>query len=243
MAIWKATEISLQKDKGEVVIRTDSKWAVHDTERELPNREITSKILNNVRSGNGRFKIEYVASHSGNRGNDLADKLAKKAASPDRDDNLNLLEVGNIISISEFNKRAEEFVQKRWESKYSISDEWRPNKAIWEKLKTKTKIRVKRIIELITGHGNFRDMLRKKQQSTLSVCRICKLHEESGKHLMNDCIGTSEERNRARNDTIEDRIDLSEELLERTDINMILKGVDTLGIPTAQNENIDIDVD
>ena len=47
-AIKKATEISLRKDRGEVLIRTDSKWALEDIKRELPHREITTQIQKNL---------------------------------------------------------------------------------------------------------------------------------------------------------------------------------------------------
>ena len=140
------------------------------------------------------------------------------------------------MSNTEFNQQVDNLTVRRWSTEYQADEEWKPNKRYWGILKSKQKIKVKRIIEILTGHGNFRNMLQKKQQSTLSVCRICKLQVESAKHLLYDCIGTSNERNKLNltAENCEDRINLAEELLKRSDINEMLKGVDIQGISTAQ---------
>ena len=83
-------------------------------------------------------------------------------------------------------------------------------------------------MELLTGHGNLRNMLRKKGQSQHSICRVCRLAEESAEHLLESCIGTIQERAKHGDKRgLEQSIEVSLELMERDDINRILREPDS----------------
>ena len=125
-------------------------------------------------------------------------------------------------------------MKSKWLEEAPKGDSWMPDEGYWEQIKNKTKAEAKRIVELLTGHGNFRDIMKKKEQTTLSECRICKSGKESAQHLLYECIGTTNERMSITIKKGTDTVKLAQELLKRPDINELMKNVDTEGILRIQ---------
>ena len=173
----------------------------------------------------GRISLTHVGAHTGIIGNEKADKLAKEA----REQNgvAERCDEVRIISSELFKKEIKNWIQRKWKEK-ATEDIWGPDPSIWRQIEKCKKIKAKRIIEVITGHGNFRYMLKKKGQTNLEVCRICKVALESAKHLRNDCIGTIQERALCKDKSLGSQIKLAIRLLEREDINTIMKKIDVV---------------
>ena len=184
VALWKAISLA-EKQTGRIEILTDSKWAIQDTLHPLPNRELSHKIKMILVKARGRIKIRHIPAHSGNPGNSLADVLAKSFREKKTLDPY----MGRMISIDELKKHMEEWEQNQWDSENEahLQQEWKRNPALWEDLRKKSRRTNKRIIELLTGHGNFQDMMLKKGQTTKTICRLCQNAAESNTHIWRDC--------------------------------------------------------
>ena len=234
-AIRAAIEKSLKQDTGQVIIRTDSKWSTTDVERDLSNREISSEIKRLINKAAGRIRIEYIEAHSGSAGNERADSLAKQAREPDVIDAARDLKLGNIQSQEEVNKQIKRWIQNKWINEAPGGDFWIPDEGYWEQIKQKTKEQAKRIVEFLTGHGNFRDIMKKKGQTTLTECRVCKSGNESAQHLLHECTGTAKERMSTPIQKRTDQVKRAEELLKRPDINELMKKVDSEGIARVKD--------
>ena len=95
-------------------------------------------------------------------GNDRADELAKMATEDDTGSE------ESVISTEEFATGVKKWIMEKWTAELPQEDAWNPNPALWERLKVYPKVKAKRITEILTGHGNFRNIM---QNRTKPVCK------------------------------------------------------------------------
>ena len=123
----------------------------------------------------------------------------------------------------------ERWESTKWDEEINSQQgcKWTQMPHLWERIKEKNREESKRMIELLTGHGNFRDMLRKKGQTKHRVCRLCKMEDESNRHFWEKCSET--EQYRQKQDLADPKkwIDFCELLLNDTRISDILRSTDT----------------
>lgn len=108
-AIQGALYAARQKDKGEIIIKSDSLYAINviaGTYKAKKNTELILKIRSTLKAmtNNGwTIRLEHVEAHTGNESDDakynaLADKLAKEAAR--RDFECEVMDTINVESIN-----------------------------------------------------------------------------------------------------------------------------------------------
>lgn len=155
-AIREAVKQAIEAGWKNCKILTDSKWAIHDIQRQIPSNTI-SRHLKQWLMEKERITLEYTRAHAGNAGNERADHLAKLARGEDAK------KEDMVIGLKEVNETIESWGMTKWEKE--ATKEWRPSTKYWEEIKKLTKAKGKYIIEWLTGHGNFRDLMIKKKST------------------------------------------------------------------------------
>ena len=130
------------------------------------------------------FDIRWIKGHSGNKGQELADGLAKEAARENqqiRITEVTLKDVKHFVQC----KTAKEW-QTRWQRHMGAAKNFiqvvNPNKIKYMKKMSKKNLGV--IFQAITGHGLFGHHIRKWKKDTDQTCQCCLKEEmETAWHL------------------------------------------------------------
>ena len=134
------------------------------------------------------FDIRWIKGHSGNKGQELADGLAKEAAMENQQ--IRITE-GTLKDVKHFVqcKTANEW-QTRWQNHMGAAKNFiqvvNPNKIKYMKKMSKKNLGV--IFQAITGHGGFGHHIRKWKKDTDQTCQYCLEEEmETAWHLWSEC--------------------------------------------------------
>ena len=161
-----------------------------------------------------------MEAHSGTYGNDRADLLAKIARESKQVDP----SIGLHISQDPLKERISHWELDEWNTELDQEkSNWNQMPFLWDTIKSESRGTMKRIIELLTGHGNFRDMLIKKGQSTKSKCRCCNSDTESNSHFWRHCPETQCIRNKICPDEPKNWVLFAKELLKNEKIAQLLR--------------------
>ena len=162
-------------------------------------------------SANGRIQIEYIEARSSNKGKDAHAKLAREQK-------------------EEAKSRIQKWEEDEWDKEIEdpLFHGWKRDESMWQELRGHSRSTAKRLIERLTGHGNFRDMLRKKNQSLHRSCRVCAVEgmEESNHHIWFDCRETEEIRKKFIIKNQSSWINMAKELLKHEKIATLLQEFD-----------------
>jgi ribonuclease HI len=190
-------ETTQRTDKN-ITIYTDSKITLD----KLQNTKIHTYIIEEIRrkiiemnKANWEIKLYWVKAHAGILGNELADTLAKKAAT-----NETLTEKYNKIPKSVVKKELEEESMKKWQNNWmqttkgSITKEYFPN--IEERLKMKLNL-TQNFTAIVTGHGKTRAYLHRFKIIDDPTC-ICEKAVQTTDHLIFECEKLTKERKKLK---------------------------------------------
>lgn len=195
LAILKALK-HLQQSNGQrtVTIHTDSQITLQS----LKNRKIHTNLIEEIRRQTKEMELQgwdiefrWIKAHAGHHGNEIADRLAKEAAtSREIDESYN--KIPKSVVLSEMNENSVETWQREWDqtAKGAITKSFLPNVAQRLKLKINTS---PNCTTLLTGHGNIKSYLHKYKIIDNPMC-TCNTAEQSVDHLIYDCKLIEQER-------------------------------------------------
>lgn len=150
--------------------------------------EETSTALNNLAREN-KICITWIPSHSGYRGNEKADQLAKQGANsdsqPEREVGVPYQEGCNVLNELIKKEKREAWTSSRglrWTKELldRFTDGWSKKTLHLDKRKTK------QILGLFTGHYNLRCYTHKIKEDR-NLCRWCGEKEETPSHFLCKC--------------------------------------------------------
>jgi ribonuclease HI len=208
VAIQKALEqlqyLPITDDKAKtVVVNTDSRVAL-DT---LRNRKKHNILIENTRKELKRLEylqwtviFNWVKAHAGTQGNEMADRLAKEAATEDTEEI-----VYNKIPRETIITEGKEDELTKWQEQWTSSKKGAVSKLFFphikERMKTKLPISAE-FTAMVTGHGFTRSYLHRFKVIQNPTCP-CGLNEEQTiNHLLLTCTQLEKERRIMRNDIV-----------------------------------------
>jgi len=188
-AILKVLEYidNTQMEDKKATIYTDSQTILDM----IQNSKIHTNIIEDIRrqwyamkKAGWQIALQWVKAHAGTRGNELADTLAKKAAT-----NGTITEGYTRIPKSAVLRQLEEESVRKWQrswtqtTKGSITKEYFPDIAGILKMKLN---HTGNLTTTLTGHGNIKAYLNQLQISSNATCP-CGKGDQTTDHIIYDC--------------------------------------------------------
>jgi ribonuclease HI len=203
LAIVKALEAleSLNIDENSprtAAVITDSRVAL-DSIKNIRNHsflieEIRLRLLK-LRGNNWNIAFSWVKAHAGNRGNELADKIAKSAAMDDENEN----SYNRIPRSAKYKELEDEMIikwEKEWEEtpKAALTKQFFP--IVSGRFKAKLQV-TPNLTALVTGHGKTRAYLHRFKLQESPTCP-CGKEQQTTDHLIYRCILLQQEREKLK---------------------------------------------
>ena len=108
---------------------------------------------------NWEIEFSWIKAHTGHHGNELADQLAKEAATS-RDINEGYKRIPKSTVLSELNDHS----ATKWQSEWDNTTKGAITKSFFAKIADRLKIKVNitpNLTTMVTGHGNIKSCLHK----------------------------------------------------------------------------------
>lgn len=218
----------------------DSQAAIRALDSYIINSKavLDCKNILNILGSQNKVTINWIKAHCGYRGNEIADRLAKRGANERTLGAEPSLPVSNQVIKRAINVWAENKHKHRWKSKtkhilepfdYKHTKMFirEPTPRIWKKLRNLSREEIRICTGLITGHNTLQKHMFKMKMVDFETpfCEQClEDEEETTAHFLGKCIKYC----RLRFD-IFGRQFLSEEQIRNTKISRILKFVKASG--------------
>jgi len=172
----------------------------------LQNSNIHTYIIEEIRRKITEMKecewkvtLCWVRAQAGVMGNELADTLAKRAAT-----NKNIPESYNKIPKSVVMKDLEEESVKKWQRKWTETTKGRTTTEYFpdvsERLKMKLQL-TQNFTAIVSGHGKTRDKLHRFKIIEQPTCP-CGKGDQTADHIIYACVRLTEERDRLKKTAI-----------------------------------------
>jgi hypothetical protein len=144
-----------------------------------------------MRATNWEIQFCWVKAHVGTQGNELADTLAKKAAT-----NMNLAENYKKVPKSVLTRELTEMSIKTWQQQWDLTTKGAITKEYFpvvnERLKMNTKS-TPNLTTIITGHGNIRFYLHRFKITDSPTC-ACGNSDQTIDYILYNCEVINRER-------------------------------------------------
>lgn len=181
-------------DNRKVAIYTDSQITL-DSLRNANNRnsliEGIREQLKAAEDDNWLVEFGWVKAHVGIFGNELADRLAKQAAS---DNDLNICY--NRIPISAVKKQLAAISEEKWEMEWATTTNGATTKSYFPRISDRLNRRIQlssTLTTLMTGHGNINAYFHRFKIKDSAVC-VCGNGDQTVDHIIYDCVKLQIER-------------------------------------------------
>jgi ribonuclease HI len=157
-------------------------------------------IINELKNRNIQISFNWVKAHSGERGNERSDQLAKEAASSQR-----LIEY-KLINESAIKSIIRQRSLRKWNEQWKETHNGALTKMYFPTIEDRMKINNQNIFnykftQFLTGHGNFRQYLKRIGVESSAECE-CGKGEETPIHLIFDCDKLLVQRQQMVNESI-----------------------------------------
>ena len=195
LAILKALE-HLQQLRGHkaVTISTDSRITLQS----LTNPRIHTHLIEEIRRRvkemelqGWQIQLKWIKAHAGHHGNELADQLAKEAAT-----SREIIECYNKIPKSVVLSEISENSVVKWQQEWDQTTKGATTKSFFPSVAQRLKLKINpspNYTTLITGHGNIKSYLHKFKIIDNPICP-CKAAEQTADHLIFHCTLLEKER-------------------------------------------------
>ena len=198
--------ISHKQGTESVTIYVDNQAALHTINKTKIVGEHMISLIQKLTSLRTNSNINptfcWIKSHTGNTGNELADAQAKLGTVTPY-----LLQNAPKPSLTFIKNTIKSRIRKEWDDIWnSLTDcrqsrqfvSFNPNKSERSYLLSRSRIRCKKLVALLTGHNNLRYHTFKRKVASdpnfSPCCRFCLLDVESSWHLMYDCPALDQKR-------------------------------------------------
>ena len=242
-AIEKAFKIAWENKQ----LNTDKVWIFSDNQAAIKRLKNTSLkagqyYIQIIRKWAKKFQniaiqlqLEWVPDHMNIKGNELADKAAKKGIE------LQYISPESYISLAFIKRKIREtglidwnniWLESKSKGKHYKQFECKPN---W---KSSVKIVKKQIFssffQLKIGHGYFKSYLNRASDSYPDVCFICNT-KENPEHLLLHCKRYSSIRNKLKKEKQLNQLSLKILFSSKQGQDFLLKYIEQTGIATRKN--------
>ena len=200
MAILKALEYiqHLKEEEKTVLVYTDSRITLQSLQNQKRHThqidQIRNKILD-MEQHEWKIDFSWIKAHVGQRGNELADRLAKEASR-----SKNIEECYNRVPKSTISRGLNEQRLKQWQNKWERTTKGETTKSFFPIIVDRLKLRINptaNFTAIVTGHGNIKTHLHKYKILQNTKCS-CNKGEQTVDHIMYSCNLQEEERDRLK---------------------------------------------
>lgn len=168
----------------------------------LQSNSITSRLtydchlsLTEVRNNNNNVTLQWIKGHSGSRGNDAADELARRGSEMAAIGPEPIVPLPSAWPISVIRRHTKELHDKYWtevsECRQAKEALPRIDRRLSRKLINLTRPNLRKITHIITGHGPFNKHLFNLGVTDSPLCRGCLEAEETAAHIILECTGVT----------------------------------------------------
>ncbi len=242
-AIEKAFKIAWENKQ----LNTDKVWIFSDSQaaiKRLKNSSLKAGqyYVQSIRNWSKKFKdkaiqlhLEWVPGHMNIRGNDLADKAAKKGTE------LQYITPESYISLAFIKRKIREKGLIKWNNIWSKSKskgkhynqfECKPK---WKQSASTVKKQVfSSYFQLKTGHGYFKSYLNRAPDSYPDICFICNT-KENPEHLLLNCKRYSSIRNKIKIEKQLNQLSLKILFSSKQGQDFLFEYIRQTGIATRKN--------
>ena len=165
--------------------------ALNNTTVKSETVQRTVKELSNLGWDIPRLTLTWIKAHVGYEGNELADAAAKQGAlEPDMSIKINV-----PISKTEVSNELKHLISNKWLLRWTTSKEYKhsknflmgPNPILAKKILQLPRLKMKRLVEIITGHNNLSYFQFKIDPDVNPLCRFCEEENETFHHYITSC--------------------------------------------------------
>jgi len=133
---------------------------------------------------NWKIEFSWIKAHAGHQGNEMADQLAKEAATNGViDECYKMIPKSTVISeLSDLNVT-------KWQSEWDRTTKGAITKSFFPRLSDRLKMKIKvtpNFTTMVTGHGNIKSYLHKYKISDSPMCS-CKSGAQTAGRTLCDC--------------------------------------------------------
>ncbi|CAH2108833.1 unnamed protein product [Euphydryas editha] len=168
----------------------------------LQSHSITSRLIYNchqslmeVCNNNNNVTLQWIKGHSGSRGNDAADEMARRGSVMAAIGPEPIVPLPTAWPTSVIRQHTKELHNKYWmevsgcrQAKQALPH---IDRRLSRKLMNLTRPHLRKITHIITGHGPFNKHLFNVGVTDSPLCRACLEAEETAAHIILECTGVT----------------------------------------------------
>ena len=165
--------------------------AVNSSDIKSETVQRTIRELSKLGSDIPRLTLAWIKAHVGYEGNELADTAAKQGALEPKMS----IKIEVPISRTEIANRLKLQISNKWKLRRTTSKEYKhsklflekPNPNLARKILQLPRLKMKKLVEIITGHNNLSYFQFKIDPDVNPLCRFCEENNETFHHFITDC--------------------------------------------------------
>jgi len=200
MAILKALEYiqHLKEEEKTVLVYTDSRITLQSLQNQKRHTHLIDQIRNKVldmEQHEWKVDFSWIKAHAGQRGNELADHLAKEASR-----SKNIEECYNRVPKSTVSSELKEQCLKQWQNEWERTTKGAITKSFFPIIVDRLKLRINptsNFTAIVTGHGNIKTYLHKYKIIENPECS-CDKGEQTVDCIIYGCNLQEQERDRLK---------------------------------------------
>jgi ribonuclease HI len=174
-----------------VKIFSDSRAAIMALDKQIYRSKTIVKAvkeLNDLGEMLDRLEINWIKAHVGHEGNERADELARLAVNWDMIEDIDRPTglIMNTLLAKLYEDWAEEWQDDktcRMTKQFIV----KPDKEMSRHALNYSRSKMRRLLEIITGHNNLNYFQQKIDALQTSLCRFCEEEDETFFHLVTEC--------------------------------------------------------
>ena len=177
----------MQRNQRSVAIHTNSRISLDVIANPSNHQNLVERIREEVRrleNDNWIIHFTWVKAHNGNYGNEIADHLAKEAASGS-DVDIAYIKIPKSAVTSELHEKG----VQTWQSEWDASNKGELTKTFFPSIKDRISKRLQMCISfstIVTGHGKLRTYFHRFKIIEDPTC-LCKMSPQTTDHLLWEC--------------------------------------------------------